>query len=180
MESTRALVVRTDGPDGTRAVGVALARSLPAGATVSLEGPLGAGKTVLVRGLCEGLGIADDVTSPSYTLVNEYTAANGRRMIHVDCFRLDGASQLEDLGLEDRRDDRTVMVVEWGDRVLSVLPADTIRVSVEPDATNENVRRIAVRVPAGVDVPGLDGAPGTDAGAPSGSGAAARAEEDGP
>lgn len=163
MTPPRALVVTTDGPEETRAVGVALARSLPAGATVSLEGPLGAGKTVLVRGLCEGLGIVDEVTSPSYTLVNEYRSANGTRMIHVDAFRLRGPDELEDLGLEDRRDLPTVMVVEWGDRVLLALPPDTIRVILEPMAEAENARRIAVRLPAGVEIAGLEGA--SDAGA---------------
>ena len=75
MESNRALVVRTSGPEETRNVGIAFARSLPAGATLSLEGPLGAGKTVLVHGLCEGWGVVDPVTSPSYTLQNEYRTA---------------------------------------------------------------------------------------------------------
>jgi len=158
MDASRSIVVHTDGPDGTRAVGLALARSLPAGATVSLEGPLGAGKTVLVCGLCQGLGVVDEVTSPSYTLVNEYRSANGERLIHVDAFRLAGPGELEDLGLEDRRTDATVMVVEWGDRVAAALPDGTIRVVLEPDAEAEDGRRIAVRLPEGVEIAGLGGA----------------------
>lgn len=156
MNAPRALVVETNGPEETRAVGVALARSLPAGATVSLEGPLGAGKTVLVRGLCQGLGIVDEVTSPSFTLVNEYRSASGRRILHVDCFRLTGAGELEDLGLEDAREPHTVMVVEWGDRALAALPQGTIRVTLEPDPAIESRRRIAVQVPDGVVISGIE------------------------
>jgi tRNA threonylcarbamoyladenosine biosynthesis protein TsaE len=156
MGAVRELVVRTNGPRETRAVGVALARSLPAGATVSLEGPLGAGKTVLVSGLCEGLGAVDDVTSPTFTLVNEYATVNGSRVIHVDCFRLTGPAELEGLGLDDRREAHTVMVVEWGDRVRDALPPDTIRVSLRPDDEDpEHGRRIAVHVPEGVAIEGL-------------------------
>lgn len=156
MEGGRALVVRTTEPEQTRAVGIAFAASLPAGATLSLEGPLGAGKTVLVRGLCEGLGVVDDVTSPTFTLVNEYATKGGGRIIHVDCFRLEGPAQLEDLALEDRRERHTVMVVEWGDRVIDALPPDTIRVAIEPDdAAGDNTRRLSIRLPDGVTVPGL-------------------------
>jgi tRNA threonylcarbamoyladenosine biosynthesis protein TsaE len=156
MDGARAIVVRTNGPEQTRSVGTAFAASLPAGATLSLSGPLGAGKTVLVRGLCEGLGVVDDVTSPTFTLVNEYAAGNGARIIHVDCFRLAGPAELEDLALEDRRGKHTVMVVEWGDRVADALPPDTIRVSIEPDeSAGDDARRISIRLPEGVTVPGL-------------------------
>lgn len=160
MESNRTLVVRTSGPDETRSVGIAFARSLPAGSTLSLEGPLGAGKTVLVRGLCEGWGVVDDVTSPSYTLQNEYRTADGQRVLHLDCFRLGGPGELEDLGLEDQRDPDTMVVVEWGDRGLAALPADTIRVKVEPDsAGKETDRRISIRVPDGVEITGIEVGP---------------------
>lgn len=158
MRATRELVVRSAGPDETRAIGTAIARSLPAGATLSLEGPLGAGKTVLVRGLCDGLGVADEVTSPTFTLVHEYPAGNGERVIHVDCFRLSGPDELDGLGLDDRREAHTVMVVEWGDRVLAALPPDTIRVSLHPDEdAGEDCRRIAIRFPDGVEIAGLSG-----------------------
>lgn len=155
-EGARAIVVRTTDPRQTRSVGTAFAASLPAGATLSLSGPLGAGKTVLVRGLCEGLGAVDEVTSPTFTLVNEYETRNGSRILHVDAFRLESDAQFEDLALEDRRGKHTVMVVEWGDRVAGALPADTIVVSIEPDeAAGDDGRRISIRLPDGVTVPGL-------------------------
>jgi tRNA threonylcarbamoyladenosine biosynthesis protein TsaE len=131
-------------------VGGALARALPEGAAISLEGPLGAGKTVLVRGFCDALGVRDRVTSPSYTLWNEYETERGRRVIHLDAFRLAGASELEDLGFEDRRDPRGFLLVEWGDRAVGALPGDVVRVSIEPDPEGDDVRRISFRLPEGV------------------------------
>jgi tRNA threonylcarbamoyladenosine biosynthesis protein TsaE len=160
MEATRALVIRTGGPEETQAVGAALARALPAGFTLSLEGPLGAGKTVLVRGLCEGLGVTTPVTSPTYTLQNEYVAADGSRFLHVDAFRLQGARELEDLGVEDRRDGDTRLVVEWGDRVRPALPADTVRIALEPEPDGEDdERRVCIEVPPGVVLQGLEPTP---------------------
>lgn len=157
----RSLVIRTQDERETHAVGVAFARALAPGFTVSLEGPLGAGKTVLVRGLCEGLGVTEPVTSPTYTLQNEYAAADGRRVIHLDCFRLSGPGELEDLGVEDRREPGTVVMVEWGDRVLPALPPETVRVMIGPDPEGgENRRRIVVALPAGTSMPELDPAGG--------------------
>jgi tRNA threonylcarbamoyladenosine biosynthesis protein TsaE len=158
MATTRAgrsIVVRTQGPDETRAAAAVFARALPGGATISLEGPLGAGKTVFVRGFCEALGVTEAVTSPSYTLWNEYHTADGHVVAHLDCFRLTGAGELEDLGLEDRRDPAGFVLVEWGDRALAALPADTVRVRLDPDPDRaESVRVLHVRVPEGVALAG--------------------------
>jgi tRNA threonylcarbamoyladenosine biosynthesis protein TsaE len=154
-------VIRTASESETRAVGAAFARSLSPGFTISLEGPLGAGKTVFVRGLCDGLGVNVPVTSPTYTLQNEYAAADGVRVIHLDCFRLASAAELEDLGVEDRREPGTSVIVEWGDRVLAALPRETIRVAIGPDPEEgESHRRILVALPEGVALPELDPAGG--------------------
>jgi len=157
----RSLVIRTASERETQAVGVAFARALAPGFTISLEGPLGAGKTVFVRGLCEGLGVAGPITSPTYTLQNEYEAEGGVRVIHLDCFRLGSAADLEDLGVEDRRDPETAVVAEWGDRVLAALPPETIRVAIGLDPEgSESGRRIVVALPEGVALPELDPAGG--------------------
>ena len=149
----RSLVVETNGPEETRACGIALGRSLRGRVTLSLEGPLGSGKTVLVRGVCEAVGVEGPVTSPTYTLENEYEAADGRRVIHVDCFRLTGPEELEDLGLEDRLEEDTILLVEWGERVLKALPEDTIRIRLEPGEGDR--RHIRIELPRGVELPGL-------------------------
>ena len=82
---------------------------------------------MLVRGICEGLGVEEAVTSPSYTLQNIYETPGGARIFHLDCFRLSGAAELEDLGIEDQRDEDTIVLVEWGDRALAALPASATR-----------------------------------------------------
>lgn len=146
----KSLVVRTTGSDETRAVGRAFGKSLEGAASFSLEGPLGSGKTVLAAGICEGLGVTDPVTSPTYTLQNEYRGAGGRRVIHMDCFRLQGAREFEDLGVDEELDDDTVLIVEWGDRALDALPADVIRIVLE--VTDTDRRRIAIEVPEGVEL----------------------------
>jgi tRNA threonylcarbamoyladenosine biosynthesis protein TsaE len=147
----RTLVVRSGSVEETRSIGAAFARSLVPGVTLSLEGPLGAGKTEFVRGFCDGLGVVSVVTSPSYTLWNEYETADGHRVMHLDCFRLAGARELEELGLEDRRDPGGFVLVEWGDRALAALPPRTIRIRLEPDPNAEDGRRLSVRLPEGVD-----------------------------
>ena len=154
--SGRAIVVRTTTAEETRAVGAALARALPPGSWISLEGPLGAGKTELVRGFCAGLGVADVVTSPTYTLSNEYETERGHRVLHVDAFRLAGAGELADLDLEHRRDPKGFVLVEWGDRAEGALPPHRTRVTLATDPAGDDVRRIAFELPDGVVV-GVEG-----------------------
>ena len=140
-----ALVVETTSPEETRAVGAALARSFAGAARFSLEGDLGSGKTVLARGICEGLGVEEPVTSPTYTLRHDYVASDGRPVLHVDCFRLKNASEVGALALEESDD--AVVLVEWGDRIRDELPADTVRVSIK--TIDESTRRIRIEAPPG-------------------------------
>lgn len=139
----RALVVETASPEETRAVGAALARSFAGAARFSLEGDLGSGKTVLAQGICEGLGVEEPVTSPTYTLRHDYVAADGRPVLHVDCFRLKNASEVGALALEESDD--AVVLVEWGDRIREELPPDTVSISIE--MVDESRRRIRIEAP---------------------------------
>ena len=107
------------GLDTTRALGAALAeslraRDLPAGLLL-FSGPLGAGKTTLIRALVAGLGIAGPVRSPTYTLIEPYTLA-GRDLFHVDLYRLRDPAELDDLGFADLLDGRSLCLVEWPER----------------------------------------------------------------
>jgi tRNA threonylcarbamoyl adenosine modification protein YjeE len=96
---------------------------------VSLVGPLGAGKTVFVKGLAEGLGIEPaGVSSPSFTIVNEYTARGERRLAHVDLYRVETGRELEDAGFLDLLEPDAVVAVEWGDRFPEVLPEDRLEI----------------------------------------------------
>lgn len=112
-------------PDDTEALGAELSAELAAGDLVILDGPLGAGKTVLVRGLARGLGVGGAVTSPTFVIAREHPAgARGADLVHVDAYRLgaapDLAGELDALDL-DTDLDRAVVVVEWGAGVVESL-----------------------------------------------------------
>ena len=121
-------VRRTGSADETEAVGRELAGSLSAGSTILLHGDLGAGKTVFVRGVAAGLGLGGDaVTSPTFTLVHEYTG--GRLpLVHLDLYRLD-AADLDDIGLDPELAARGVVVIEWADRLRHAV-AGAVRVTI--------------------------------------------------
>jgi tRNA threonylcarbamoyladenosine biosynthesis protein TsaE len=117
------------------ALGARLAATLPAGAVLLLHGPLGAGKTALVRGLATGLGLSEeDVSSPTFTLVHEYRG--GRLpLFHADLYRLPDGATLDDLGLDEVAADG-ILAVEWPERLAHVPPgAAHIRLDVGDDGT---------------------------------------------
>jgi len=113
----------------TRRLGLALGRTACGGDVLALFGNLGTGKTTLVRGLAEGLCAEPaSVSSPTFTLIQEYP---GRlRLIHTDLYRLTG-SQLEDTGLTEYLDDRTVLAIEWAERWNAGLPADRLDIQLK-------------------------------------------------
>jgi tRNA threonylcarbamoyladenosine biosynthesis protein TsaE len=102
------------------------------GLVVVLTGPLGAGKTVFVKGLAEGLGIDPAaVTSPTFAICNEYDTGSERRFIHVDCYRIGSVAELENAGLLDWLEPGALVALEWGERFVSALPADHLEVTIE-------------------------------------------------
>ncbi|MBI9086666.1 MAG: tRNA (adenosine(37)-N6)-threonylcarbamoyltransferase complex ATPase subunit type 1 TsaE [Desulfobacterales bacterium] len=113
----RRIVFRSVSPEKTRALGAALGRKLDHGAVIALSGELGAGKTAFVQGLARGLGVPQDyyITSPSYTLVNEYP---GRMpLLHVDLYRLFYPVDPEALGLDAMDNGQGVVAIEWVERM---------------------------------------------------------------
>ena len=122
----------------TRAIGRRLAAGLFPGQVIALQGTLGAGKTTLVQGIAAALGISGRVTSPTFTLVNEYRSPAGFRLIHADTYRLDedrALAQLEaeTFGLDETLESsRDVVLVEWAERVAPLLPADHLLIRLEP------------------------------------------------
>jgi tRNA threonylcarbamoyladenosine biosynthesis protein TsaE len=125
--------------DDTRSVGEALAELLRARDAVILTGELGAGKTTLVQGIARGLGVTDRVVSPTFTLVREY---HGRlEVAHVDVYRLERIQDVMDLGLEELGDGEAVLLVEWGDAVEEVLPADHVTIELT-GAAEDDARRL--------------------------------------
>lgn len=130
----------------TEAAGEALARRLRPGTVLAYQGGLGMGKTAFTRGLARGLGCGDRVTSPTFTIVNEY---EGRiPLFHFDMYRLPDADALFDIGWEDYLGRGGVCAVEWSERVEDALPEDTVWVRIRRSPENENWRIISVE---GVD-----------------------------
>gem|GEM_PF-622910 len=114
-------------PDETRNVARELARSLKPGDVLYLYGELGSGKTVFVKGLCESLGVNDDVTSPSFVIATEY---HGKYVIaHVDLYRLDG-NAVTDLPIEEYILEKGITVIEWADRIRRVAQGIIVKMSI--------------------------------------------------
>ena len=136
------MTIRTGSPDATRALAAALGPLLEPGDVVSLVGELGAGKTAFAQGLAHGLGVAGPVTSPTFTIVQEY---EGRLPVaHVDVYRLETVQDLYDLGFDELIDDGRVTIVEWGDLIAQALSPDHLVVRIDPgDADTERVLELS-------------------------------------
>ena len=134
------MTITTNSPGQTEAVGVALGRVLQPGAVIAYRGDLGAGKTAFTRGLARGLGCAEQVTSPTYTIVNEYLT--GRMpLFHFDMYRLKSADDLWDIGWDDYLERGGVCAVEWSENVEDAME-DAIYVTIEK--TGIDSRRITI------------------------------------
>ena len=130
----------THSPAETEALGAALGRVLAPGTVIAYRGDLGAGKTAFTRGLARGLGYAEPVTSPTYTIVNEYLG--GRLpLFHFDMYRLRSSDDLWDIGWEDYLDRGGVCAVEWSENVEDALE-DALTVTIEK--LGEESRRITI------------------------------------
>lgn len=119
----------------TEALGAKLAAVLPNGSVVAMYGDLGAGKTAFVRGMARGMGLTARVSSPTFTIVNEYLGQ--RELIHFDMYRLSGADELFDIGWEDYLARGAVCAVEWSENVEDAFFGDEIRVRIEKLSANE-------------------------------------------
>lgn len=132
--------IRTSSVEETEAAGEALGRTLEPGSVVAMYGDLGAGKTAFVRGMARGLCSGARVTSPTFTIVNEY---DGRLPIfHFDMYRLGSSDELFDIGWEDYLDRGGVCVVEWSEKVEDAFDGREIRVLISP--VSENTRLITI------------------------------------
>ena len=139
----------THGELETEALGARLAAVLTPGAVVAYRGGLGMGKTAFTRGLARGLGYQGRVTSPTFTIVNEYEG--GRLpLVHFDMYRLEGADALFDIGWEDYLDRGGVCAVEWSELAEDALPPETVFVTIARNPADENSRTITIE---GVELP---------------------------
>ena len=130
----------TNSPEETEQVGAALAQTLQPGTVIAYRGDLGAGKTAFTRGLARGLGYAEPVTSPTYTIVNEYLG--GRLpLFHFDMYRLASSDDLWSIGWEDYLDRGGVCAVEWSENVADAME-DAIYVTIQKTGEETRVIRI--------------------------------------
>ena len=131
--------VKTESPAETRALGEHLAKQLQAGDVILLEGELGAGKSELARGIARGLGVAETVTSPSFTILNVYESGS-LPLYHFDWYRLESAEELFELGMDEYLGGDGVALVEWPERCPEAVPEICLRIRMIPEA--ESVRRL--------------------------------------
>lgn len=134
-------VFETGSAEETIELGRKIAEKLPRRAVVLLIGNLGAGKTTLAKGIVAGLGAAapEDVSSPTFTLIHEYSP----RVYHIDLYRLDREQQVATLGLDEIFDREAVVLIEWGERFLSLWPKQRIEIRLRP--LGHEHREIAVK-----------------------------------
>ena len=124
------MVITTNSEEQTRHLGYRIGELATGGLVLALFGGLGAGKTVFVQGVARGLGIPERVpiTSPTYTLINEYPAPI--RLYHVDLYRIAEAAELDDIGFAEIFSDESVVAVEWAERCQDDLPEDRLEVRI--------------------------------------------------
>ena len=152
------LLLTTRSPEETIALGKRIGQAIQSNLFIALSGDLGAGKTTFTQGLAAGLGLPVIVTSPTFTLVNEYTQGKGsqaRRLVHADVYRLEGGgpAELDGIGYGDLLDDLDapatfgllVLVVEWADRLGAFLPEERLDVASISDEEAPDVRRFSLR-----------------------------------
>ncbi len=127
-------------PEQTRRVGIRLGTLLAPGDVICLQGDLGAGKTTFVQGISQGWGSPDQVTSPTYVLVNEYHRPNGLCLYHLDAYRLMDALEAEMLDME-RMFESGAVVIEWAERIREVLPKEHLWVDMRWLADEQRAMR---------------------------------------
>ncbi len=138
----RQFQITTLTPDETQKLGKTIGKWIEHPLVIGLTGDLGSGKTAFVQGLAEGLEVPGEyyITSPTFTLINEYP---GRfPLFHIDLYRLDGISDLEDIGLDELLYDQAVIAIEWAEKISDVLPAEHLTMTFE--ITDDDYRRISL------------------------------------
>lgn len=125
-----------------REVADALLESLDGRTVVALRGEMGAGKTTLIRTLAERLGVEDQVTSPTFALVNQYETAAGERLFHFDFYRIDDEREAFDLGYEEYFYSGDLCLVEWPEKIERLLPDEVVEVRITVTAPDERTFEI--------------------------------------
>ncbi|MCL2762092.1 MAG: tRNA (adenosine(37)-N6)-threonylcarbamoyltransferase complex ATPase subunit type 1 TsaE [Treponema sp.] len=117
-------------PEETEALGERIACAVRSGTVIALKGGLGAGKTCLVKGIARGLGITEPVTSPTYTIVSEYTAHDSVPLYHIDAYRLNGDADFDNIGAGELIGGAGIAIIEWSERIPHSIPPDAITIEI--------------------------------------------------
>lgn len=133
--------INTESAEETIVLGRKIGRILKKGDFIAYTGDLGAGKTTITRGIAEGLGMKDDVTSPTFSIVNEYSG--DIKLFHFDMYRIENENELEFTGFFDYSRDDGVFAVEWSENIRGALPPEAIKIDIK--YTGENSRSITIR-----------------------------------
>jgi tRNA threonylcarbamoyladenosine biosynthesis protein TsaE len=136
-------IMLSDSVEATQAIAERVTPSLAPATVLALHGDLGSGKTCFVTGIARALGIDDPITSPTFTMINEYDGT--RRLCHMDLYRIGDPDELFSLGLEDYIDNDGITIIEWAERAGDLLPEDTIHILFEvldsPDSRRITINR---------------------------------------
>ena len=121
----------------TQELGIQFSKFIKNGDVITLNGNLGSGKTTFVKGVLMGLGYKDEVTSPTYTLINEYKARYN--IIHLDCYREKDMNRWLNIGLIDYFNDQNILFIEWAENIKNILPDNTKKLFFEVIGSNERM-----------------------------------------
>lgn len=174
-----ALLVRCSDVGATRAVAAALVPHIGAGDVVLLTGDLGAGKTAFTQGLASAAGVAEPVTSPTFTLMRPYPTNLGLDLLHIDLYRLDTPAQIEDLGVSELLEDDAFAVIEWGERAAGLVGADHLDLRITRPGTDDQ-RELELRASGAAWAERWDAVAAAVAAAAGGGAAAAVGERGAP
>jgi len=150
MKSLVKISILSNSSEQTFELGQQISKHLIPGSIIALHGTLGSGKTMLTKGITAGLGIKDSITSPTYTIINEYQLpktlySNGKicsLLYHIDLYRLNDSKGFEDIGGIDILNSDEISIIEWSERIINILPADIISISL--DITGNESRNIEI------------------------------------
>lgn len=133
--------IKSRSVEETEALGEALGQAAKSGDVITLDGDLGAGKTAFTRGLARGMGLRSRVTSPTFTIVNEYNDANGvAKLFHFDTYRLSSSDDFYDAGLDEYFDRDGVCAIEWSSVIEDALPEDRIAISISGTGDERTIK----------------------------------------
>ena len=135
-------VLELDRPEAAATTAAAMLAAFPQARVFTFEGPLGAGKTTLIKALCKLLGVESGMGSPSFAIVNEYATNSSETIYHFDLYRLKKAQELEGIGFTEYVDSGRYCFIEWPEMAVPLLPPGTVSVTVSPQPNGTRIIRL--------------------------------------